>query len=288
MSLPHLRKLQVFVSSTYLDLQFERQAAVTAILENGHIPAGMELFAANDEEQFEVIRHWIERSDIFLLILGRRTFREAVHGGTTAFEVLLYNLESLPEKQQSEIAKLVHSRKIRLTAVGAIENRSDETEVNEEKIYTADLIAEISSTSLILPPLRERENDAILWAKYLLRRAAERLHVDIPTLSASAILAIGQYRWPGNLIELDALLNRALCLSSKPTLDASDIGLPETSTPTIKPLAEAVDEFRANYIDHALAHFSGNRTHAARALGVDARTIFRHLKQRTMCESEKE
>jgi hypothetical protein len=66
------KKLQIFVSSTFLDLRHERQAAVSAILENGHIPAGMELFAAGDEEQMRVIRRWIDESDIFLLILGGR------------------------------------------------------------------------------------------------------------------------------------------------------------------------------------------------------------------------
>ncbi|HJX55090.1 MAG TPA: DUF4062 domain-containing protein [Polyangia bacterium] len=66
------RKLQVFVSSTFTDLRRERQAAVAAILENGHIPAGMELFAAGDEEQMKVIRRWIDDSDIFFLILGAR------------------------------------------------------------------------------------------------------------------------------------------------------------------------------------------------------------------------
>jgi hypothetical protein len=69
---PLVRKLQVFVSSTYLDLRSERQAAVTAILENGHIPAGMELFAAGNEEQLQVIHRWIDESDVFMLILGRR------------------------------------------------------------------------------------------------------------------------------------------------------------------------------------------------------------------------
>jgi hypothetical protein len=66
------KKLQVFVSSTYSDLIAERQAAVEAILAAGHIPAGMELFAAGDESQLEVIRRWIEESDVFLLILGGR------------------------------------------------------------------------------------------------------------------------------------------------------------------------------------------------------------------------
>lgn len=66
------KKLQVFVSSTYEDLKEERQAAVEAILTAGHIPAGMELFAAGDESQMNAIRRWIDESDVFLLILGGR------------------------------------------------------------------------------------------------------------------------------------------------------------------------------------------------------------------------
>jgi hypothetical protein len=72
MSVIPRKKLQVFVSSTYEDLKEERQAAVEAILSAGHIPAGMELFAAGDESQMEVIRRWIDQSDVFLLILGAR------------------------------------------------------------------------------------------------------------------------------------------------------------------------------------------------------------------------
>jgi hypothetical protein len=66
------KKLQVFVSSTYVDLREERQAAVEAILASGHIPAGMELFAAGNESQWETIKRWIDESDIYLLILGGR------------------------------------------------------------------------------------------------------------------------------------------------------------------------------------------------------------------------
>ncbi len=66
------KKLQVFVSSTFTDLIKERQAAVEAILTAGHIPAGMELFTAGDESQMEVIKQWIDESDVYLLILGGR------------------------------------------------------------------------------------------------------------------------------------------------------------------------------------------------------------------------
>lgn len=67
-----MKKYQVFVSSTYLDLKAERQAAVSAILKSGHIPAGMELFTASDRNQWETIKGWIDESDIYMLILGGR------------------------------------------------------------------------------------------------------------------------------------------------------------------------------------------------------------------------
>lgn len=66
------KKYQIFISSTYVDLIEERQAAVEAILLKGHIPAGMELFAANNKSQWEVIQKWIDDSDIYMLILGGR------------------------------------------------------------------------------------------------------------------------------------------------------------------------------------------------------------------------
>ncbi|AWM17221.1 DUF4062 domain-containing protein [Bacillus inaquosorum] len=66
------KKLQVFVSSTYTDLVEERQIAVEAILNAGHIPAGMELFKAGDESQKETIKRWIDESDVYMLILGGR------------------------------------------------------------------------------------------------------------------------------------------------------------------------------------------------------------------------
>lgn len=65
------RKLQVFISSTNKDLVSERQAAVKAILDAGHIPAGMELFKAGNS-QLETIYRWIDDSDVYLLILGGR------------------------------------------------------------------------------------------------------------------------------------------------------------------------------------------------------------------------
>mmetsp|Transcript_14328 Transcript_14328/g.18446 ORF Transcript_14328/g.18446 Transcript_14328/m.18446 type:complete len:312 (-) Transcript_14328:133-1068(-) len=62
----------VFISSTYTDLLAERQAAVSAILKSGNIPAGMELFSAGDKSQLVTIKRWIDQSDVYMLILGGR------------------------------------------------------------------------------------------------------------------------------------------------------------------------------------------------------------------------
>ncbi|EAC5861524.1 TPA: DUF4062 domain-containing protein [Listeria monocytogenes] len=66
------KKLQVFISSTYIDLIDERQSAVQAVLDSGHIPAGMELFKAGNETQLDTIYKWIDNSDVYMLILGGR------------------------------------------------------------------------------------------------------------------------------------------------------------------------------------------------------------------------
>ncbi|WP_405168320.1 DUF4062 domain-containing protein [Paenibacillus sp. FSL H3-0286] len=66
------KKLQVFISSTYKDMIEEREAAVSAVLNAGHIPAGMELFKSADKSQKTTIQKWIQESDVYMLILGGR------------------------------------------------------------------------------------------------------------------------------------------------------------------------------------------------------------------------
>jgi hypothetical protein len=66
------KKLQVFILSTFTDMIEERQASVTAVLNSGHIPAGMELFKSGDQSQKETIKRWIDESDVYMLILGGR------------------------------------------------------------------------------------------------------------------------------------------------------------------------------------------------------------------------
>ncbi|MDH4442386.1 MAG: DUF4062 domain-containing protein [Rhizobium sp.] len=65
-------KYQVFVSSTFIDLQDERRAAIEAILNMGHIPVGMEAFQASDDTQWDYIKRRIDESDYYIVIVGER------------------------------------------------------------------------------------------------------------------------------------------------------------------------------------------------------------------------
>lgn len=66
------RKYQIFLSSTYQDLRDEREQVIKAILEMGHIPVGMEMFSASDEEQWAIIKRQIDQSDYYVLLVAHR------------------------------------------------------------------------------------------------------------------------------------------------------------------------------------------------------------------------
>jgi hypothetical protein len=74
------KKYQVFISSTYEDLKEERDQAIKAVLEMGHIPVGMEMFSAGDEEQWQLIARQIESTDYYVIIVGHRYGSETPEG----------------------------------------------------------------------------------------------------------------------------------------------------------------------------------------------------------------
>lgn len=74
------KKYQIFISSTYEDLKEERDQAIKAVLEMGHIPVGMEMFSAGDEEQWQLIARQIEETDYYVIIVGHRYGSETNEG----------------------------------------------------------------------------------------------------------------------------------------------------------------------------------------------------------------
>lgn len=129
------KKLQVFISSTHDDLVKERQTAIVAILDAGHIPAGMELFKSG-KSKWETICNWIDESDVFLLILGgcygsveegaelsytEREYQYAMSKNKPMFEIVLQDrylhMKAADEKskhiqifEQSNKEKLISSK----------------------------------------------------------------------------------------------------------------------------------------------------------------------------------
>ncbi len=130
------KKLQVFISSTYLDLKAERQAAVEAILKAGHIPAGMELFSAGSESQLETIKRWIDGSDVYMLILGGR-YGSVEPKTSLSYTELEYDYAASKTKPLFSIVitDLALQEKIKATGKDAIEtDNTKELKLFREKV----------------------------------------------------------------------------------------------------------------------------------------------------------
>ncbi|WP_413664870.1 DUF4062 domain-containing protein [Microbulbifer sp. CNSA002] len=132
------KRLQVFVSSTYVDLIEERQAAVSSILKSGHIPAGMELFTAGDKSQLEIIKRWIDESDVYMLILGGRYGSVEAESGVSYTE-LEYNYAL--EAGKPLFAVVIHDaaleEKVKANGTAVMETeRPSELKLFKEKVLT--------------------------------------------------------------------------------------------------------------------------------------------------------
>jgi len=167
--------------------------------------------------------------------------------------------------------------------------------------FRLDLYHRLSVYPLVVPPLRERGDDVLLLAGYLLERAQRRLGLRSVRLGAAARRWLRRYSWPGNVRELEHTLSRAiiraladghprdLLLELTPKhLGADDLGdgpaasarEPDKALPrSMVTMREAIDDFRRELIADRLAMYGGNRAAAARSLGLDRGNFHRLLKK---------
>jgi transcriptional regulator with GAF, ATPase, and Fis domain len=157
-------------------------------------------------------------------------------------------------------------------------NRNLEEEIRHSR-FREDLYYRLNVVNIHLPPLRDRGEDVMVIAKYLLHRYAQEFGAVVKGYSPNAVIAIRKFSWPGNIRQLENHIKKACVLSDKALLGPEDLGLTADVLPAILPLAEAKDKFQREYINQVLELNSGNRTKTARDLGVDPRTIFRHLEK---------
>jgi transcriptional regulator with PAS, ATPase and Fis domain len=157
-------------------------------------------------------------------------------------------------------------------------NRVLEDEV-KRGAFREDLYYRLNVVAIQLPPLRERGEDVVVLAKYFLQKLAEEFNAKARSFSPGAIVALKKYGWPGNIRELENRIKKAVVLADKLMIGADDLDLQPENLDPIMPLAQAKEEFQKRYINEVLGRNSGNRTKTAKDLGVDPRTIFRHLEK---------
>ncbi|MFL5365662.1 MAG: sigma 54-interacting transcriptional regulator [Myxococcales bacterium] len=164
-------------------------------------------------------------------------------------------------------------------------NKDLEAEMNAGR-FREDLYYRVNVVHLHLPPLRERGEDAAMLAKFFLGRATRELGAKVKGFSRQALNAIRHFRWPGNIRQLENRIKKAVVLAEGPLITAEDLELRPEQLDPILPLAQAMENFRNRYINEVLERNGGNRTKTAKDLGVDPRTIFRHLEKEADGRSE--
>jgi transcriptional regulator with GAF, ATPase, and Fis domain len=160
----------------------------------------------------------------------------------------------------------------------AATNRELEAEIKQGR-FREDLYYRLNVVNVHLPPLRERGEDVMVIAKYLLGRFIDEYRSSVRGYAPAAAIAIRKHNWPGNIRQLENHIKKAVVLADAALLGAEDLGLDAESLPAILTLAEAKEKFQRDYINEVLELNNGNRTKTARDLGVDPRTIFRHLEK---------
>ncbi|HTB75194.1 MAG TPA: sigma-54 dependent transcriptional regulator [Polyangiaceae bacterium] len=221
--------------------------------------------------------------------------RQGVFLKATGGTLLLDEIGEMPMGMQVKLLRAIQERRVRPvggdtevefdTRIVAATNRNLEHEVSEGR-FREDLFYRINVVCVELPPLRARGRDILTLANHLLARCQPNGQRVIGFTSA-VVDALLSYSWPGNVRELQNSLERAIALATFDHLRLED--LPERiRRPTpMAAVTEASDpeelitaaELERRYIAHVMATVKGNKTVAARILGLDRRTVYRKLTQ---------
>jgi transcriptional regulator with PAS, ATPase and Fis domain len=209
---------------------------------------------------------------------------QAANGGT----LFLDEIGDMPVSLQVKLLRALQERTV--TKVGdsrpepvdirvlAATNKVLEDEIAAGR-FREDLYYRLNVVSIVLPPLRDRGEDVIVIARFFLQKYAREFASRARTFAPAAAVALRKYAWPGNIRELENRIKKAVVLADKPLVGPEDLDLGPESLAPVLPLAQAKEEFQKRYINEVLERNDGNRTKTAKDLGVDPRTIFRHLEK---------
>jgi transcriptional regulator with GAF, ATPase, and Fis domain len=145
--------------------------------------------------------------------------------------------------------------------------------------FREDLFYRLNVVGIHLPALRDRGEDLMLIARYFLKRYTDEYSSKVKGFSPQSVMLMKKYHWPGNIRQLENRIKKAVIMAERVQLAPEDMELSDAALAPVVPLAQAKEDFQRQYINDVLARNNGNRTKTAHDLGVDPRTIFRHLER---------
>ena len=215
---------------------------------------------------------------------------EAAEGGT----LFLDEVAELPLSMQIKLLRVLQERE--LLRVGSVtpvpidvrvvaaSNRDLKAAVEDGQMRN-DLYFRLNVVTLTLPPLRERRDDIPLLAYYLLRKYAAMMDRDVQEITPDAMQRLADYDYPGNVRELSNFIERGVALAQGNTLGIEHLpqSLGALTVRVFKPQMATtpvtLESQEAEHIQHVLKLAEGNRTQAAKLLGIDRVSLWRKLKK---------
>ena len=215
----------------------------------------------------------------------REGFFQAADGGT----LFLDEVADLPLAMQVKLLRAIqekHVRRVGATAEEPVNVRiicathRDLRQLMEEGNFRQDLYFRINVIEIRMPALRECRDDVSDLARRILDKQAAAAGLTVPAITPEALATLRDYAFPGNVRELENILERAIALHGNGVIDLDDlqlqpmkVGAGETAFPGGRPLQEFLDEQERQAILDALQKTRFNRTAAARLLGVTFRSL---------------
>ncbi len=144
----------------------------------------------------------------------------------------------------------------------------------EQGVFREDLFYRINELTINIPPLRKREGDAVLLAKFILARFAKEFSRNISSISDEALSAIESYSWPGNVREMENKLKRAVIMAEGNQITAEDLELVFESKSMPLNLREVRDRAEYAAVIRALSLCGDNVSQTAEILGVSRPTLY--------------
>ena len=209
---------------------------------------------------------------------------QAANGGT----LFLDEIAELPLNMQVKLLRVIQEKAVR--AVGASHENPVDVRILSashknlvklvaDNAFREDLYYRINVIELTIPSLRERREDIPMFVEQLLVGLADKMGVEIPAIEVEAIKSLQNYHFPGNVRELENILERAIALSDDDTISQQDLNLkPVADTQSADPAPVAVDPMdlagqERNSIVQALEQTRWNKTAAAKKLGLSLRQL---------------